>query len=757
MWETRPAVYRAYQTVAIAIVIAGVAYAFAFRPPGMLASMLFFSALAMVASFLRIETEALPIGFEAAIAFAAIILFHDAGIALVAVFTGSLIHRIYLAMSGRGFGLESVHAAAELALSYYIVGLLYCGAVAHDAPAIAKVSGFVLLLIGYLVIHLLFASIHRYLQGDDYRVAFAQVLLTQGKTLLLISPIVGVEVMSFAAHGYTGFAIAFLPVLLVAYVMRSESDAERQNAELLRRNRELSLLAESSTQILSAEGDQETLHRLTGLLSNLARMRACAVVTWETNPELPGTVYRFGDCLRSDQEILRWVDAAGFAQSAPSKPFVFQNENRKFPLSDGKGVQIIIGIQSPEVIYGVLIFETGDPAILKTASLNLLALLTSQTALSLQDQLLRREMGAKTLQLENQAATMSTILEVSTGLIGSFDADAMLTRIAAAVRKALGYEVVVFALHDPKHDEFVRRAHAGLEDIWEEVQKRRVSANELAAFFSQDFRISNSYFVPHTNLRQSDYDIFVSHDSAESDQTDEWHPNDVLIAPLMSAELLIGYLSVRQPLDCRLPTLENVRTLEIFANQAVTALQSARQYEEIRRLTFIDALTPAFNHRYFQEALAKELARHKRTCHEFALAMVDIDNFKWCNDTFGHPVGDEVLKGLVQELMTNARDMDIVARYGGEEFAIVFPETPATRAFDAANRLRDLVERREFRVPQLEAPLRVTISIGVSIFPRDGGTTTDLIAQADAALYTAKRRGKNCVVMAHEVDEAQRA
>src|SRR5204862_82704 len=82
----------------------------------------------------------------------------------------------------------------------------------------------------------------------------------------------------------------------------------------------------------------------------------------------------------------------------------------------------------------------------------------------------------------------------------------------------------------------------------------------------------------------------------------------------------------------------------------------------------------------FQEALAKEIHRHQRTGHQFVLAMLDIDFFKRFNDTFGHPVGDEILKGLVDELLTNVRDMDVVARYGGEEFAIIFPETRGVAA-----------------------------------------------------------------------------
>src|SRR5207253_2179631 len=222
-----------------------------------------------------------------------------------------------------------------------------------------------------------------------------------------------------------------------------------------------------------------------------------------------------------------------------------------------------------------------------------------------------------------------------------------------------------------KRNEYVRRAHAGLDDVWEDMRKKHVPLDEITNFFNPEFKVSNSYFVSHTALRQSDGDFFVVPEDDESSLiAAEWHTNDILIVPLMSGDEPMGYLSVRDPHDHHVPSIEKVQTLEIFATQAVTALQSARQYEEIKRLTFIDALTPAYNHRFFQEALSKEIHRHSRTGHEMALAMLDLDNFKKVNDTFGHPVGDEILKGLVEELMLNARDTDVVARYGGEEFAI---------------------------------------------------------------------------------------
>ena len=710
----------------------------------------FFSALVLVASFLCIEAGAASVSFEAAIVFAAVILFHDPDVALIAVFAGGAAYALHQQRR-----LAALSRPAQLALSYYVVALLYTSAVASNARPMAKVSGYILLMIGCVMTHVAFVAMQRWLREDPAPLDYRPVVVAQAKTLLLVSPVVAIEVMLFPHYGVAGFTIAFLPVLLVAYAMRNEADAERQNAELVRRNRELSILTESSMQILSAEGDEETLRRLGGLLSKLARLKACAVVTWDAHADLAGTVYRFGECLPSDQEILRWVESAGFAESAPSQAFVFRDDQRRFPLSGGGAIQVLIGIQTPEVIYGILIFETDDSSILKTGSLNLLTLVVNQTALSLQDQLLRREMREKTLQLEERAATMSTILDVSNSLIGSFDLDAALTRIAHAIRKSLGFELVVFALLDPKREVFVRRAHAGLDAVWEEARRKHIPLAEITALFDSDFRVSSSFFVSHTALRQTDHDFFVR--PRETVKDDEWHDNDMLLVPLMSAEQLIGYLSVGEPHDRRVPSLEKVQTLEVFAVQAVTALQSARQYDEIRRLTFVDSLTPAFNHRYFQEQLVKEIHRHSRTGHELALAMLDIDNFKRINDTFGHPVGDEILKALVEELMANARDSDIVSRYGGEEFAIIFPETPTQSARGAANRLREIVEEHQFHIAQLNRNLPLTVSIGVACYPRDGMTSADLISRADSALYWAKRHGKNRVAVAGEEENVGRA
>jgi diguanylate cyclase (GGDEF)-like protein len=746
---SREALLRTYVLAAIAIALGAVVWTFSVASLTTAGALLFFSALVAIAAWVRVDDG--TTGFEATVAFAAILILHDPAVALISVFIGTAIYHAARDAGRRHLRLESLYEAAQLALSYYVVALLYSSAVAKDAPLMAKVSGYILLVVGYLLTHVLFLAARHWLDGTRSAFDVRAVLVGQGRVILLITPVVAAEVICYSSQGLPGFALAFLPVIVVAYSMRNESDVTRQNAELTRRNRELSILTESASQILSAEGDQETLRRMVSLLGRLARLKACAVVTWASNPDVPAQVYRHGACQPADQAILTWVEAAGFATSAPSQAFVFHNDQRRFPLSDGKAIQLLIGIQTAEVIYGILIYETEDPTILKSGSINLLTLLANQTALSLQDQLLRREMGEKTTQLEAQAATKSQILEVANGLIGSFDVDPMLTRIAQAIRKALGFEKVVFSLFDVKRDEFTRRAHAGLDDIWDEMKKKPVATDEIKAFFSDEFRVSNSFFVSHTVLQQSEHGVFVRHDDDLLRRPDEWHENDLLIVPLNSGDEMIGYLAVRDPHDRKVPNAETVQTLEIFALQAVTALQSARHFEEIRRLTFIDGLTAAYNHRYFQEALAREVHRSARSGQEFALAMLDIDNFKRINDTFGHPVGDEILKGLVDELMTNARDTDVIARYGGEEFAIIFADTPSISAREAGNRIHDLVAKKEFTITALGRTQRVTVSIGIATYPHDAITTTDLVARADAALYFAKKNGKDQVAMAGEL------
>jgi hypothetical protein len=307
---SRASMFRWWKAGLIVVSVVLVALAIATRPAAELQTALVLAALVLVATLLRIDAGDVSIGFEAAVVFGAIVVFHSPAVALVSVLAGVGAHAAYQCYSRRAWQLDAFHSAAQLAVSYWIVGLLYSVAVEPSARPAAKMAGFTMLLVGYIAVHLLFVSVRRYFEGDASPIDFRRILLLEGKTLLFVTPIVVIEAMLYATWGIAGFAIAFVPVLIVAYAMRNEAEAAHQNVELVRRNRELAILTESSTQILSAETDHETLRRLMSLLSKLARMKACAVVTWEANPDVSGTVYRFGECLPTDQEILRWVDSA---------------------------------------------------------------------------------------------------------------------------------------------------------------------------------------------------------------------------------------------------------------------------------------------------------------------------------------------------------------------------------------------------------------------------------------------------------------
>jgi two-component system cell cycle response regulator len=126
--------------------------------------------------------------------------------------------------------------------------------------------------------------------------------------------------------------------------------------------------------------------------------------------------------------------------------------------------------------------------------------------------------------------------------------------------------------------------------------------------------------------------------------------------------------------------------------------------------------------------------------------MTDIDHFKTVNDTYGHPAGDVVLRGVAQMLREQARDTDVVARYGGEEFAVVMPETDLGGAQVIAERLREAVAARIFHTEV--GPVRVTLSVGLAASPQDGTEMDALVQLADQCLFQAKRAGRNQVVTA---------
>jgi diguanylate cyclase (GGDEF)-like protein len=168
----------------------------------------------------------------------------------------------------------------------------------------------------------------------------------------------------------------------------------------------------------------------------------------------------------------------------------------------------------------------------------------------------------------------------------------------------------------------------------------------------------------------------------------------------------------------------------------------ARQLSTVAELALTDGLTRLLDQTAFRSRLADEVLRYERHGVSFALVMMDLDDFKVINDTYGHQVGDDVLRGVAQIIRENTRGADLAARYGGEEFAVLTPHATVAEAHRLAERIR-------MRVDCKHAALRgVTVSMGVAGCPQHASSMDALIRAADRALYASKRRGKNRVTTA---------
>jgi two-component system cell cycle response regulator len=219
---------------------------------------------------------------------------------------------------------------------------------------------------------------------------------------------------------------------------------------------------------------------------------------------------------------------------------------------------------------------------------------------------------------------------------------------------------------------------------------------------------------------------------------------EVLLRELKLGSRLLGRLALA-PRHRGLPLEENT-FLDIAARELPLVLRTLGLVEDARRLAATDALTGLLNRRAFTEAMERELARCLRHQLPLSLLLLDVDHFKRTNDTFGHTAGDRVLKEVAAQLLRSTRKSDLVARWGGEEFVVALPQTAAPGAALAAERIRASIEACVISFLGQRVP--VTASLGVASLA--ASSLDELIARADAAMYDAKRQGRNRVVLAAE-------
>lgn len=214
--------------------------------------------------------------------------------------------------------------------------------------------------------------------------------------------------------------------------------------------------------------------------------------------------------------------------------------------------------------------------------------------------------------------------------------------------------------------------------------------------------------------------------------------------PLVSGTDILGILEI----FAKEPGGFSTEEINLFALVAQVVAGFVHRADHLEKLIFIDKLTGLYNRAYFDDQIEREIERANRSGTSVALLMADLDHFKRINDNYGHQAGDKALTHLAAIFRANIRQIDIAARYGGEEFAILLPSITRARAVRTAERLRRVVADARFSevIPELVG-MKMSISLGLALYPDDAATSKQLIDRADrVALYAAKNRGRNRVV-----------
>ena len=226
----------------------------------------------------------------------------------------------------------------------------------------------------------------------------------------------------------------------------------------------------------------------------------------------------------------------------------------------------------------------------------------------------------------------------------------------------------------------------------------------------------------------------------------ELHKGTYLCIPLIALGAIIGILALNYEQQTRL-TAEQKELAMATSKQIALGIGNIQLREKLREESIHDELTGLYNRRYLKESLERELCRVKRTGQSLSVIMLDVDHFKYFNDTFGHDAGDAILQELGNYLKNHIRGEDIPCRYGGEEFAVVLLGASLEDTVKRAEQIRD--EIKALRVHRGKQSLySVSVSIGIACFPQHGETVAKLIETADIAMYQAKAEGRDRVVLA---------
>lgn len=343
-------------------------------------------------------------------------------------------------------------------------------------------------------------------------------------------------------------------------------------------------------------------------------------------------------------------------------------------------------------------------------------------------------------ELQKKLTELHAISEMAMVIHSTLDFDALAKLVLDLLQKVLNLRRCALMIVDKKKGEIMFSAAQGLPRKTAEGLMMGAVANREGVSFTHDPVEDAS-----ATLANGGGPAVATDNTAVATESEEF----LKCIPILNQEKVLGILCTESEPINELSS-DDMVVLAAVANELAVAVENSRLFELAKKLAITDELTDLFNYRYLQERLQAEIERAQRYERPLSLMMIDMDDFKLYNDTYGHLQGDQALAEIAELFRANSRESDIIARYGGEEFCFLLPETDVSGVFVAAEKLREIVSEHRFLGRGGQRTVQLTISLGVATHPVHAGNVNDLLREADDALYIAKTTGRNRVCAPRE-------
>ena len=515
---------------------------------------------------------------------------------------------------------------------------------------------------------------------------------------------------------------------VAALVVRNRNSAEEARA----RSQELRLMLETARALASERDLRRLFHRLHRLLGGVldASTFWVALGSWEQGAmSIPYCVdhYRVIDIVEP-LPLQGSICGQVFREGVPLlmrtpedwKPYpaILHSETGT---TDDIVSALVVPMSIGARTIGVISVQSSRPHAYQERDRDLVVAVAEQAAIAVEN-------SQAVVQADQRARELKMLAEVSRALAAQLSLRTLYQTVCEEVRRVIEAPGFFIALRaedgNTMHMEyFIEGSNVidpGDQPIKSSIAERVMTSNRTIVFNTLE-EINNQ---PHGVMRTGD----------------ETKVRSLAMAPLRLGNRCIGVMSAQTYREMAYDD-SSVRLLTAIAEQLAVAVQNAQLYNQAESRADRDPLTGVFHHRYLKTRLEEELRRSRSNGQPVAVVMMDLDNFKNVNDTYGHLVGDDALKMVTSVVQSAVRSSDVVGRYGGDEFMVILPETTREKTETIIDRVTAELEERDLRLGD-GASIPVKCSIGYALFPQDAESPADLIAKADAALYQSKRMGR---------------